>query len=242
MIDPSGVIRARYDYDPYGKQTKLSGDLEADFGFTGFYHYHVSPPDLYFALYRVYAPDTGRWLNRDPIGEAGGLNLYGYVRNNPVNGRDAFGLIDDAGYPEISPQATSDFANSTVGILQSLGSLLDNFASDALRYPGTGVMGGELEGPLLRMASEADEALLDRLMNYARGLYPKLCRKVNKHHIDPKYIGGDPKGPTVRLEAPYHQLITNAFRDQWGYGQSPPPANLKANIINTVYYNFPLPK
>ena len=33
-----------------------------------------------------------RWLNRDPIGERGGLNLYGYVRNSPVSGIDPFGL------------------------------------------------------------------------------------------------------------------------------------------------------
>ena len=40
----------------------------------------------------------GRWLNRDPIGEAGGVNLYGAVGNNPVNNFDPYGLdwLDDA--------------------------------------------------------------------------------------------------------------------------------------------------
>lgn len=32
------------------------------------------------------------WLNRDPIGENGGLNLYGYVGNDPLNKVDRFGL------------------------------------------------------------------------------------------------------------------------------------------------------
>jgi hypothetical protein len=32
------------------------------------------------------------WLNRDPIGEAGGINLYGFVGNNPVNFVDPDGL------------------------------------------------------------------------------------------------------------------------------------------------------
>jgi len=33
---------------------------------------------------RLYSPETGRWLNRDPIGEKGGVLLCGFVRNSPV--------------------------------------------------------------------------------------------------------------------------------------------------------------
>jgi uncharacterized protein RhaS with RHS repeats len=48
---------------------------------------------VYFGL-RWYDPDTGRWLSRDPIEEAGGLNLYAYAGNNPVNFIDPIGLAD----------------------------------------------------------------------------------------------------------------------------------------------------
>ncbi len=39
-----------------------------------------------------YNHSNGRWLNRDPARERGGLNLHGFVRNNPISGFDAFGL------------------------------------------------------------------------------------------------------------------------------------------------------
>ena len=39
-----------------------------------------------------YDPSLGRWLNRDPKLEAGGINLYGFVKNNPANNFDAHGL------------------------------------------------------------------------------------------------------------------------------------------------------
>jgi uncharacterized protein RhaS with RHS repeats len=41
---------------------------------------------------RPYDPNLQRWIQRDPIGEQGGINLYGYVDNNPVNHYDPFGL------------------------------------------------------------------------------------------------------------------------------------------------------
>ncbi|BDS08268.1 hypothetical protein NT6N_33080 [Oceaniferula spumae] len=47
--------------------------------------------------YRYYDPVTGRWINRDPIEERGGLNLYAMVNNNPINwidrlGRNVYGI------------------------------------------------------------------------------------------------------------------------------------------------------
>jgi uncharacterized protein RhaS with RHS repeats len=45
--------------------------------------------------YRYYDPVTGRWPSRDPIGERGGLNLYGFVGNDGVNQWDLLGLKND---------------------------------------------------------------------------------------------------------------------------------------------------
>jgi len=42
--------------------------------------------------HRYYSANLSRWINRDPVGEKGGLNLYGFVGNNSVNGKDSIGL------------------------------------------------------------------------------------------------------------------------------------------------------
>ena len=42
--------------------------------------------------YRYYTPQTGRWINRDPIEENGGLNLYGFVSNDAISVNDLIGL------------------------------------------------------------------------------------------------------------------------------------------------------
>ena len=67
--------------------------LFPDFAFTG--HYYHARSGLYLTLYRAYNPTIGRWLSRDPIGEDGGLNLYGYVVNDPLNKTDILGLCCD---------------------------------------------------------------------------------------------------------------------------------------------------
>lgn len=90
ITDSSGNVRARYDYSPYGRQTKLSGDLDADFGFTGMYVNKTTGLNL--TWYRAYDPERGRWLSRDPEGEFAGLNLYDYAVNDPAMFTDQLGL------------------------------------------------------------------------------------------------------------------------------------------------------
>jgi RHS repeat-associated protein len=44
--------------------------------------------------YRYYDPITGRWPSRDPIEERGGVNLYGFVGNDGLNGNDVLGMLE----------------------------------------------------------------------------------------------------------------------------------------------------
>ncbi len=63
--------------------------------------------------YRDYDSLTGRWLSRDPIGEKGGVNLYGFVRNDGVNGVDFLGLkIKNNGKHKCVDEALEKLRNS----------------------------------------------------------------------------------------------------------------------------------
>ncbi len=91
VLDASQQLAAAYRYDPFGNLLARSGSLTQPFGFstkrsdaqTGLVHYQ----------YRNYLPSMSRWTTRDPLGEAGGMNLYAFVGNNPVNWVDPWGLI-----------------------------------------------------------------------------------------------------------------------------------------------------
>jgi len=91
MTDSAGNLVARYDFDPYGRRTLVSGTDLADFGFTGDYYHAASGLNL--TLYRAYDANLGRWLSRDKLGELGpdGPDVYLYVLNNPINHRDPTG-------------------------------------------------------------------------------------------------------------------------------------------------------
>ena len=93
MTDSDGTIRAQYSYDPFGRRTRVTGDLDADFGFAGMFF--VTEVGLDLTWFRIYDPEIGRWLSRDPLKRAElsqGHNLYKYALNDPVNVRDPSGL------------------------------------------------------------------------------------------------------------------------------------------------------
>lgn len=92
LANSSQTVAASYRYDPFGNTTASSGSLAV----ANVYRFsskeiHVNS-GLYYYGYRWYAPSLQRWLNRDPVGEVDGPNLYAIVANNPISYYDALGL------------------------------------------------------------------------------------------------------------------------------------------------------
>ena len=70
----------------------LAGSIASSFGFGNSRAEVDGAPDLSFYRNRYYDRQTGRFLTEDPIGIAGGINLYQYAGNNPAAYTDPFGL------------------------------------------------------------------------------------------------------------------------------------------------------
>ncbi len=99
VCDASGNEITGIQYDPWGNQTVLhGGTVMPAFGYKGMYY--LPRANLYLTLYRPYSPALGRFLTRDPLGEAAGTNLYRYVNNNPISLSDPLGLFVTINYSE----------------------------------------------------------------------------------------------------------------------------------------------
>ena len=91
----------KYTYDVYGLPTIMSstGTVRTVSSYNNSYMFtgreYDTETGLYYYRARYYDTALGRFLETDPIGYAGGINLYGYVGNNPWNWTDPWGLVVD---------------------------------------------------------------------------------------------------------------------------------------------------
>ncbi|MGC9261612.1 MAG: RHS repeat-associated core domain-containing protein [Phycisphaerae bacterium] len=98
LTNSNGAIVEAYDTDAYGNTLIFTGpgadgvwftndDVQSSYGASDIVYcgYRFDPEaELYYVRNRTYSPILGRWLQRDPIGYAGGVNLYEYVGGRAV--------------------------------------------------------------------------------------------------------------------------------------------------------------
>ena len=94
QTDATGTATVKYAYQPYGftYQTVSAGGADANrFTFVGGLGVQDEGGGLFCMKNRFYDANSGRFLQKDPIGFKGGINLYGYAGGNPVNWVDPKG-------------------------------------------------------------------------------------------------------------------------------------------------------
>ncbi|MBI5591469.1 MAG: RHS domain-containing protein, partial [Deltaproteobacteria bacterium] len=89
LVTATATIAWQAAYLPFGKAQIQLETVKNNLRFPG--QYFDEETGLHYNWHRFYDPETGRYISADPIGLDGGMNLYAYVLNNPVN------LIDPSG-------------------------------------------------------------------------------------------------------------------------------------------------
>jgi RHS repeat-associated protein len=91
ISDSSGNMVNKYAYDAFGKVLNQVEAIANPFKYVGAFGVMDEGNGSFYMWARYYDPEVGRFINKDPIGFAGGLNLFQYVANNPVNKIDPEG-------------------------------------------------------------------------------------------------------------------------------------------------------
>jgi RHS repeat-associated protein len=155
--DSGGAVVNRYKYGPFGESTALSGTTH---GYTG-QRIDAETGNYYYKL-RYYSPKLGRFLQPDPIGMAGGMNLYGYVGNSPLLTGDALGLAADSDGGALGSSDNGNlfgvgYSGSDLGPVQ-LSPALPNYMKESVSsiFPDYYVQGFESLGGLQLAGNNAD--------------------------------------------------------------------------------------
>jgi len=94
LVKADGTKVWQAAYLPYGQAQVQTVTVANNLRFPG--QYFDTETGLHYNWNRYYDPTTGRYISSDPIGLAGGMNLYGYVQNDPVNRIDPLGLMSES--------------------------------------------------------------------------------------------------------------------------------------------------
>ncbi|MFF8611558.1 RHS repeat-associated core domain-containing protein [Streptomyces sp. NPDC015350] len=88
LADTDGTVVTRYTYDPNGQSASSGAASSNPYTFTG---RESDGTGLLYYRNRYYDPETGRFISQDPIGHAGGTNLYQYALSSPTTYTDPSG-------------------------------------------------------------------------------------------------------------------------------------------------------
>jgi len=189
LSDSSGSAVARYLQDPFGRALGMSGPLAGPNVMRHSSMPYYDQADVLGYPLRVYDPRSHGWTSEDPIGEAGGMNLRGFVGNNPINN------IDPDGLDSMVPGVNGTYNNS-VPALTLTGTLGGPVTAsypplDSLFIIGGMTMGGMAAGGYIEYAPGTLLFIAAATLDELYPIHPPYGTQIG---VMPSWLGG----PKVR--------------------------------------------
>ncbi|MBI5801235.1 MAG: RHS repeat-associated core domain-containing protein [Verrucomicrobia bacterium] len=205
----SGQPSARYEYAPFGEPLRLTGDAAKLNPFRFSTKYTDDETGLLYYGYRYYCPILAKWLNRDPLEEEGGLNLYAFVQNNPISSVDALvhvtlgDVLITGSVQDDAKLAQAKTGSSLISRVKEAGeaySDIQDFVASVSEYGPEGMLeaGLQLAG--------------DHLSARLRG-GGTFARMMHEHHSDPVFMGGAKGQTTTRMDPNDHRQLHRDMND-----------------------------
>ncbi|MBU0718147.1 MAG: hypothetical protein KJ749_07870 [Planctomycetes bacterium] len=192
MSDAAGLPTGESVYSAFGEL--VAGEFHR-YGYVGAsgYQTHDDFPFMHVG-YRYYDPATGRFLQRDPIGTSGGVNVYEYAENRPTIASDPSGLATT-----LNPPALAGAGFSAQEIVEILGCGAATFAAAKSWEEWNKHVDGVRRGKdLVRRLNELKKHLKKkRHKNAADKSIKEETAKIKGHEkeIDQKWPNGEPPRP-----------------------------------------------
>ena len=165
--------RESQQYDSFGQG---AGSTRTRYGYTG--RERDAETNLYFYRARWYDPQAGRFISEDPIGLDGGINLFAYVENNPIN------LVDPSGLSPSLGKCVDKCSSEQAGVHTAVGAAL--LASGLPLVPKRFTTPGS--SPATSLASSTLSRLLPQKLS--RGVWaPTFLHPFAKSNVLGRVIG-----------------------------------------------------
>ena len=259
LSDPTGAIVQRYRYSAYGRiasTQRLNEDftpattpIDQPYTYAGYEEDTKPAAGLYYCRHRYYQARTGQWLTRDPIGEAGGVNLYAYVGNSPINLVDPMGLtageIADGISNWLGGMRDSMHSDGTGawdwmgnGAMDSIVDIVDGFTQPLRLGESSGIAAGnEHAGDMDYLSAALDEGgramdvfsgageILRRLRPSTNSIMPKTGRQKGDGMTDSDSTTEQLEGITKAQDATKKARPSIEDDDDWDGAKKRPKAN-----------------